>query len=203
MTSSFMKLDDQPCEELLYAYAQGDISAFEALYDRHKTSIKTFVYNRTHDMPAADDISQLVWERIIKSATDLRKQHSASPGSFVFKPYIYTIAQNLITDRWRAEGKVQHSSLSAFSDESTTDVEDSDSLKPEGHLSLQQLGSCVENKLAKFKQGFVDAFCLTRDGHLGYGEAAVALGVNIETLRSRVKAVLMSVKPCLESYKNA
>lgn len=191
------------CEELLYAYAEGDFSAFEELYHRHKTAIKTFIYCRTRDLPASEDITQIVWERVIKAAKPLKEQHSEAADTFSFKPYLYRIAQNLITDRWRSDVTVPVSSLSGTAGDNPLSIEDSDSIQATDLISLEQLISCVDSKLKKFKQGFIDAFRLTRDGHLGYSEAAEVLGINVETLRSRVKSVLLGIMPCLEGYKNA
>ena len=194
---------DRPSEELLYAYAEGDVSAFEELYHRHKESIKYYIYSKTRDLAASDDITQLVWERVFKSAKRLKEQHSEAAGTFSFKPYLYRIAQNLINDRWRSDRVVPVSSLSKISGDDLVSIEDSESIQAPDLISLEELTSCVESKLEKFKQGFVDAFRLTRDGHLGYSEAAELLGINVETLRSRVKSVLLGIKPCLEGYKNA
>lgn len=194
---------ERPSEELLYAYAEGDVSAFEELYHRHKESIKYYIYSKTRDLAASDDITQLVWERVFKSAKRLKEQHYDATGSFSFKPYLYQIAQNLITDKWRSDRVVSFSSLSETSGDDLVSIEDSESLQAPDLISLDELTSCVESKLKKFKQGFIDAFHLTRDGHLGYSEAAELLGINVETLRSRVKSVLLGIKPCLEGYKNA
>lgn len=194
---------DRPSEELLYAYAEGDVSAFEDLYHRHKEPIKRYIYGKTRDLAASDDITQLVWERVLKSAKRLKEQHSEAKTSFSFKPYLYQIAQNLIHDRWRSDRVVPASSPSEISGDDAVLIEDSESLQALDLISLEELTSCIESKLKGFKQGFSDAFRLTRDGHLGYSEAAELMGINVETIRSRVKSVLVGIKPCLEGYQNA
>jgi len=196
-------LSEQTSEELLFAFAEGDASSFEELYRRHKEAIKHFIYSKIKNFAATDDITQLVWERVVKSAKRLEEQHAETTVSFSFKPYLYRIAQNLINDRWRSDRVVPVSSHSETSGDDLALLEDSESIKAHDLISLEELTSCVESKLKGFKRGFIDAFRLTRDGHLGYSEAAELLEINLETLRSRVKSVLSGIKPCLEGYKDA
>ncbi|EAQ96113.1 RNA polymerase sigma factor [Congregibacter litoralis] len=196
-------MSERTSEELLFAFADGDMPAFETLYNRYKSPIKGYIYSKTRSQASADDITQLVWEKVIKSATRLKAEHSEANKAFSFKPYLYRIAQNLITDVWRSDRVVPISSLSGTSEYDLVSTVESDSAPVVDLISLQELTACVESKLMQFKQGFIEAFRLTRDGHLGYSEAAEVMGVNVETLRSRVKAVLLGIKPCLEGHKNA
>ena len=200
MCASQKELSESTCEEILSSFADGDISSFEVLYHRHKYPIKQFIYNRTKDCAATDDITQVVWERIIQSSARIKEEYLDKSGSFLFKPYLYRVAQNLITDLWRSKGHAQNTQY--CDEDSSTDITDSESISAPDMIAIEQMSNCIESKLGRFKQSFIDAFYLTRDGHLTYAEAASALEVNLETLRSRVKSVLLGIKPCLESYKS-
>jgi RNA polymerase sigma-70 factor, ECF subfamily len=188
---------ERSSEDLLYAYSKGDHRSFEELYNRHKVSIKRFIQRYTKNQASTDDIAQLVWVRVIESASRLEAKHSDENNPLNFKAYLYTIAGNLIKDGWRSTN-----SRPVAADVDVFLFEDSESVLAPELISISQLYECIDSKLERFKQGFIDAFRLTRDGELGYAEAAKVLGINVETLRSRVKSVLVSVKPCLEAHKN-
>lgn len=195
-------MDEKSCEMLFVRYADGDFNAFQMLYDRHKGAVKGFILSLVNDTPLAEDIYQAVWERLIKSSIRLKAAIISSENSFSLKSYLFKIAHNLINDAGRSASREgvyfavlpQNAPQLDAADESCSSAPD--------QIALEQLTNCVQRRLSGFKPGFLDAFYLTRDGYLSYFEAAEALAINIETLRSRIKSVLTSIKPCLENHKD-
>ena len=48
-------------EQLMLAYAQGDASAFDHLYDRHKGRLYRYVKRQCGDCPEAEELYQDIW----------------------------------------------------------------------------------------------------------------------------------------------
>ena len=60
---------DQPSDgDLMQAYAAGDASAFETLYDRHALPVWRFVQRSVQDTALADELVQDVWFSVVRQA---------------------------------------------------------------------------------------------------------------------------------------
>ena len=55
-------------EALMVRYAQGDVPAFERLYDRHEAPVYRFLLRSVGIAALADDLLQDVWLSVIRSA---------------------------------------------------------------------------------------------------------------------------------------
>jgi RNA polymerase sigma-70 factor (ECF subfamily) len=81
--------------------AKQDPNAFGELYDRHFQQIYRFVYSRTRDQSAAEDVTSEVFMKALRSLP--RYQDTGRP----FTAWLYQIAVNAIADRYRS-AKVTH-----------------------------------------------------------------------------------------------
>ena len=63
LVSMAVELDDRA---LMLRYRDGDVTAFETLYQRHRVPFFRFLLNQSRDIQAAEDIFQEVWSRIIR-----------------------------------------------------------------------------------------------------------------------------------------
>ena len=79
---------------LMLAYAQGDLSAFETLYARHRGGLYRFLLRSTRDPSLADELFQDTWSRVI--AARERYQPQAK-----FSTWLLQIAHNLTIDSHR------------------------------------------------------------------------------------------------------
>jgi RNA polymerase sigma-70 factor (ECF subfamily) len=82
-------------DEALVAQARnGDYSSFERLYEKHRLTVYRFVYQMTHKVDEAEDITQEAFVRAFQNLDRFRKQAK-------FTTWIMRIAANLCTDRAR------------------------------------------------------------------------------------------------------
>jgi RNA polymerase sigma factor (sigma-70 family) len=81
-------------EQLMLAYASGDLSAFQALYQRHKSHIFGFILKKLGNQQEAEEVFQIVF---IKLHTSREKYYEEIP----FLPWIFTIARNAVIDHVR------------------------------------------------------------------------------------------------------
>jgi RNA polymerase sigma-70 factor, ECF subfamily len=75
--------------------AKRDPRQFGALYDRHFQQIYRFVYSRVREQTAAEDVTSEVFMKALKALP--RYQDTGRP----FAAWLYQIAVNTITDRFR------------------------------------------------------------------------------------------------------
>jgi RNA polymerase sigma-70 factor (ECF subfamily) len=83
--------DDRP----LIDAAQADPARFVALYDRYVGRVYAFVVRRMHDREAAEDITADVFEHALSHLREF--EWRGAP----FAAWLFRIAANAITDRWR------------------------------------------------------------------------------------------------------
>jgi RNA polymerase sigma-70 factor, ECF subfamily len=88
-------------EQALVERAKRDPNAFGDLYDRYVLQIYRFVYSRVRDQTIAEDVTQEVFMKALKSIG--RYQDTGKP----FSAWLYQIAVNSVADRYRAAKPVE------------------------------------------------------------------------------------------------
>lgn len=81
-------------EALLAEYTGGSAAALEALIYRYHGPIFGYIYRLTQDLALSEDLTQETFLRLMGSINTGRLPQ-------VFRPWLYTIATNLIRDNWR------------------------------------------------------------------------------------------------------
>lgn len=87
-----------PAEEaaIIDTCAQGDLSAFAALYDAYVTPIYRFAYYRTFAKELAEDLTSQTFLKAIEGI----RTFDAAKGNF--GAWLYRIARNVVTDHFRS-----------------------------------------------------------------------------------------------------
>ena len=78
-------------EELMLAYARGDVRAFQALYERHRGTVYRFVLRAVPERAQADDVFQETWSRLIAARVRYRPEAK-------FSTWLLQIAHNLVAN---------------------------------------------------------------------------------------------------------
>ena len=85
-------------ETLVAMYANGNNDAFDALLERYKQTIHSYIYFSVRDYDLTEDLFQ---ETFMKVITTIRQGRYTESGRF--KAWITRIAHNLIIDHFRQE----------------------------------------------------------------------------------------------------
>jgi RNA polymerase sigma-70 factor (ECF subfamily) len=192
-------LRDMPDEDLMTAYAQGDMDAFDELYSRHEGALFRFV-RRVLGAPLvaqADEVFQETWMRIVAA------RGSFSPQGASWRTWAFTIAHNLAVDRLRTSGReVVIASqdegddpldwLEGALDASHPSSEDEAFWRAAGHQLLHCLDELPEVQRA--------AFLLHHEDGASVEEMARSLGLPFETAKSRLRYALKKLRACMKHY---
>ena len=81
--------------DVLVLIGDGDRQAFEELHNRYSRAILGLAVNRLRDRGRAEDATQEAFASIWRAARTYRPE--LGPGA----PWVYTVARNAITSRWR------------------------------------------------------------------------------------------------------
>ena len=159
-------------EALMLAYKEGQLTAFEQLYHRHKAPVYRFILRHGVDKPVAEELLQDVWSSIIKGR--LNYQDSAK-----FTTWLYKITRNRLVDFYRSNK--QHVQLL---DEDLAALEDlsegSGAAKDEAFAKIRQMISALP-----FAQR--QAFLLHYEVGLSVPDIATISQEHVEAVKSRIR----------------
>ncbi|MBN2329512.1 MAG: sigma-70 family RNA polymerase sigma factor [Candidatus Omnitrophica bacterium] len=83
-------------EDLMHRYGEGEMDAFEELFQRHKSSVYAFIYHFTHGVGAIEDLFQTVFLRVVR----YRKRYKAKAK---FTTWLFTITRSVCIDAIRKQ----------------------------------------------------------------------------------------------------
>jgi RNA polymerase sigma factor (sigma-70 family) len=78
----------------MLAYIDGDMEAFEALYERHKNRVFGFLMARLKDRSEAEDVFQAVFYKLHRKRYQYRQE-------IPFLPWLFILARNTLIDHVR------------------------------------------------------------------------------------------------------
>jgi len=192
-------LRDLPDEELMKAYAAGEMAAFQVLYGRHEAGLLRFVRRLLGPGLAAqaDEVFQETWMRIIAA------RERFAPRGAAWRTWAFTIAHNLAVDRLRASGRevaVEGGEgpddalewLAATLDRSHPSSEDEAFWRAAGRQLLECLQQLPDAQRA--------AFLLHYEDGASVEDLAQRLELPFETAKSRLRYALARLRSCMGAY---
>ena len=189
------KLDDA---ELVVAFKQRRVGAFEALVERHQRGLVNYFYRMSWDRQAAEDGAQEVFLRLYTHLDAYEPQAK-------FTTFLYRIARNLWIDRVRA-GKVRGTSLSleapSFGDERTLGERiPGDSATPVENLSRLEREEALRRAIDRLPEEQKAVVTLSEIEGLKYQEISEILGVPVGTIKSRMHAAMEKLRDFLSDIE--
>jgi RNA polymerase sigma-70 factor (ECF subfamily) len=177
-------------EELMLRYRDGDASAFDALYGRHRAGLFRFILRQCASRGEAEEIFQEVWMKLIEARARYRVEAR-------FSTYLYHIAVNRLIDRSRRKSNAPALSLD------DPDCPDglavaSAAVDPVRHAAARETAGRVLAALAELPPEQREAFLLHEEGGLSVGEIADVTKVGAETAKSRLRYALAKLRQALE-----
>jgi RNA polymerase sigma factor (sigma-70 family) len=178
---------DPDDDGVLIARSVGDPEQFAAVFRRHAPQIQRYVVRRL----GADAAEDVVAETFL---TAFRLRSRYQPDRPDARPWLYGIATNLISRHRRAEVRLYRALARTGQDPVTEPFTDGADARVSagGHRML------LAAALAGLPAGQRDALLLVAWGDLSYEQVAVALGVPVGTVRSRLSRARGSLRQALE-----
>jgi RNA polymerase sigma-70 factor (ECF subfamily) len=192
-------------DELMRAFAGGDLRAFDALYARHQAPLYRFVRRLMGSAAGtqADEVFQDTWLRVVRS------RERWTPQGATFRTWLFTLAHHRAIDVLRRSGR--EVSAAGREDDAQPwqpapegeawldwpaaaagDVEDSAFWRAAGRRLL----NCLDTLPAAQRS----AFLLHHEDGLALPELARALGVGFETAKSRLRYAMAKLRVCMGAF---
>ncbi|HZP67168.1 MAG TPA: RNA polymerase sigma factor [Rudaea sp.] len=171
-------------EELMLAYAQGDVRAFETLYARQRGMLYRFILRSLSDRAAADEVFQETWSRAIASRARYRADAK-------FTTWLLQIAHNLIVDSFR-RARPQAGAEETEAVFRELDAPETD--QPERVLSEFEQRRRLQLALEALPEVQRETFVLRMEGGLSLEEIAAITNAGHETVKSRLRYAFAKVR---------
>ncbi len=180
-------------EELLADYQQGDAEAFEALLRRHRAPLFTFLVRMLGDREKAEDLAQETFLRIVKGAQAWERRAR-------FQTWLFTIARNLCVDHARRDRFRRAESLDAQGPDGEAPMSDcvaGQQIDPARGAESARLRPLLQQALSSLPAEQREVFVLREQAGLPFAEIAAMVGVNENTVKSRMRYALVALRKSL------
>lgn len=171
---------------LVERFQGGDQSAFEELVACHWGRIFSMVHRLLRDARDAEEITQDAFLRAYRHLSGFR-------GDSAFSTWLHEIAVNLAHSRWaywQRRGRCRTVSidqpLGPEDDITLMDSMPSESASPEDQTMTRELVDRVTLCMNRLHPKYRQVLLLRNVHHLSYWEIAGALGVKVNTVKSRI-----------------
>ncbi|MBX2812143.1 MAG: sigma-70 family RNA polymerase sigma factor [Myxococcales bacterium] len=187
--------DVEDDEALLQKFVLGDVSAFARLAERYEGRLLGFCSRMLKNKDAARDATQEIFVKIIRGSSGWR-------GTKV-RSWMFTIARNHCFDELK---KVSPSSLDEpFANEdgqASTWVENvpAPEASAERQLASVHLRDLIIRAIDTLPDQQREVFLLKEEGQLSFREMGDILDVPTDTVKSRMRYALQSLRKRLKSY---
>ena len=171
-------------EELMLAYARGDVRAFQALYERHRGTVYRFVLRGLPDRAQADDVFQETWSRAIAARERYRPDAK-------FTTWLLQIAHNLVVDTFR---RAKPTATGEEAERILAEVDAPAHERPEQQLSAFEQRRRLERALEELPDEQREAFLLRAEAEMSLEQIAEVTGVGRETVKSRLRYALAKLR---------
>ena len=171
-------------EELMLAYAGGDLLAFEMLYRRHRGTLYRFLLRMLRHRADADELFQDTWSRLIAARERYRPEAK-------FTTFLLQIAHNLVVDRFR---RLKPQASDEETEAVLRQLDAPESEQPDRVLTEFEQRRRLQLALEELPDEQRVAFLLRVESGLGLEEIAEITGAGRETVKSRLRYALARIR---------
>lgn len=173
-----MSTDEHRCDQDLWnAAVIGEADAFGELFERHHVLIYNFCFRRTGSWSIAEDLMAVVF----LEAWRTRRGMQLHDGSLL--PWLYAIATNVTRHQHRSTGR-HRAALARVASRVSIVPDHADEIID--RISDEQRMQEVLGAFTQLPQRERDVLELAAFASLDYAQIAVALGIPVGTVRSRL-----------------
>jgi RNA polymerase sigma factor (sigma-70 family) len=181
----------RPIASFWQVAVRGDAASFGALFERHGRAVYNFAFRQTANWAAAEDVSSevflIAWRR--------RREVVFSSSSDSVLPWLLGVATNYLRNVRRGQGRaraaIERLEGNATEPDFTDDVI--------GRLGDEAQMAGVLRVIGQLPEHERDVLALCAWSGLEYEDAAIALGVPVGTVRSRLSRARAHVRELLDA----
>ena len=169
---------------LMLAVRDGELDALGELFERHHGRLFGFLVKLTGDRPAAEDITQIVFQRMLKYRHTYRDDGS-------FTAWMYHLARRCSADHFRRSQAVPHATDPA-------DLTDHADDRPHAahHATTRDEHALLHAALGQLDRDDREVLLLARFQELSFAEIATLLECSVGAAKVRAHRALQELRTC-------
>lgn len=175
--------------DLISRAAAGDLTAFQALVERHRSMVYRVAFQFAGNHHDAEDIAQEVFIKVYRSLQKFRQDAQLTS-------WLYRIVMNACIDFRRRQSPA---GCAPFSEEAEHRLLNTPEERPgpEAHAYAGELGEVLEAEIARLPHGQRLVFVMRHHQGLKLGEIADALGLAEGTVKRQLHAAVHRLRLAL------
>jgi RNA polymerase sigma factor (sigma-70 family) len=190
-------------EALLALYQDGQMAAFNTLYQRHEGALYRYILNMIQRSQVAGDLFQEVWLAVIRMP-------QGALESKPFAPWLYTVARHRVIDHLRLAknivlAEVDHDLDSRASSGLDADEDISDDAGQAFDLAdvlhNQRMGEALMKCVQDLPELQREAFILQADTDMRLEDIAALTQSPVETIKSRLRYARNTLRKQMEAWR--
>ena len=179
---------------LIRQYLDGKESAFDALLNRYKGRVFSYILFTIRDQTLANDIFQETFMKVIRT---LKKGGYNEEGKFL--PWVNRIAHNLIIDHYRRKQK--YPTTSGGADFDIFDIIADDKNNVEEETIKDQILSDVKKLIHELPEDQKEVLMMRMYFDMSFKEIADRTNVSINTALGRMRYALINLRKMVDKRK--
>jgi RNA polymerase sigma-70 factor (ECF subfamily) len=189
--NNYNKYSDEKLLELLREKSPVFDYAFDTIFNRYGAKLNAFCIFKTENKQDAEEVFEDTWLKFLD-----RIKNGIVLNNIL--PYLYTIAKNLITDRFRQK-KSMKNIIIEYNDFSKLD-ENPGSFNLENQIENQELMELINIALSNLDDLYKDTFVMFWFGGLSHKEIAEILQISISAVKMRSHRAMNDLTKMLKPY---
>lgn len=180
-------MHDADDETLMLAYRDGDASAFDVLYQRHRQRLFHFLVRKTGSRETGEELYQEAWLRLIR-------HHRNYQPTARFTTWLFTLAHSCLMDHFRQQGRIGRHELAM---DELPDAPACALQEPEAQITSMQAQRQFRLCLDGLPMEQREVFLLREEGDFTLPDIAAITGQGLEAVKSRLRYALKKLRTCL------
>jgi RNA polymerase sigma-70 factor (ECF subfamily) len=180
-------------DELMRAFIDGDTTAMEALFNRHRRELFGWLVLHAENRSEAEDIYQETWLRVLENA-------SAYTPDGNFRAWLWRIARNLAADRARKKKPALILDAPSGEDDEAPmldSIPDETAVHALAGMEADERRARVRTAVGRLSAALRDVVLLRVNGELEFREIARTLDLPLGTVLARMHNAVAKLKKML------
>lgn len=172
-------------EALMLRYRNGDASAFETLYERHKGPLFRYLKRQCRNPASAEELLQDVWMNLIRARSRYQVQAK-------FTTFLYRIAHNRLIDFHRSS--IRHVPTDDGDPDEISVLPEHSNREPDRQVDSERQFARFNSLLGELPDEQREVFLLHEESGLSLEDIARTTGVGRETAKSRLRYAVSKLR---------
>ncbi len=187
------EIDSATLVGLIGKARNGNLGAFQQIYDSYARKVLNFVYRMVNSVEEAEDLTQETFTAVYQKLGSLQDAER-------FEPWLFRIARNFVYQRYRNRPP-QMTPVDALDEDGQPVLQVEDERKtPDEAFQARELEQVVRKSIASLPPKYREVFVLSAIRHMSYQEIAEIVGRSLPSVKTDIHRARLDVRNRVKDY---